>query len=69
MDKKLYLAQLLAKALDAYRGDGDDILLDSLWFMNGGLGEEWETFDAIFKEIFGISYDKAKNLSLFLSRN
>lgn len=68
MEKKIILAQLLAKALDAYRGDGDDILFDSLWLMNGGLGneeEEWETFDATFKEIFGISYDKAKNLSLF----
>ena len=68
MEKKIILAQLLAKALDAYRGDGDDILSDSLWLMNGGIGspeEEWETFNTIFKEVFGISYDEAKQIDLF----
>lgn len=67
MDKKIILAQLLAKVLDNYSGDYD-FISDSLWLMNGGIGspeEEWETFNTIFKEVFGISYDEAKQIDLF----
>lgn len=36
--------------------------------MNGGLGgaeEEWENFNATFKDAFEVTYDKAKKLNLF----
>lgn len=70
MDKKIILARLLAKALDVYQYDCDSVeeFYDSLWLMNGGIGspeEEWETFNATFKEVFGVSYDEAKQIDLF----
>lgn len=36
MDKKLYLAQLAAKAMSCY--SDEDVVCDSLWLMNGGIG-------------------------------
>lgn len=66
MDKKLYLAQLAAKALSCYKNE--DSICDAIWLMNGGVGgpeEQWENFNATFKDTFGISYDEAKQLNLF----
>lgn len=66
MDKKLYLAQLAAEALSCYKNE--DSICDALWLMNAGLGgpeEQWENFNATFKDTFGISYDEAKQLNLF----
>ena len=50
MDKKLYLAQLAAKAMSCY--SDEDVVCDSLWLMNGGIGgpeEQWENFLKVFK--------------------
>lgn len=66
MDKKLYLAQLAAKAMSCY--SDEDVVCDSLWLMNGGISgpeEQWENFLKVFKDTFGISYDEAKQLNLF----
>lgn len=66
MNKKMYLAQLAAEAISHY--DNEDCICDALWLMNGGLGgaeEEWENFNQIFKDAFGITYDEAKQLNLF----
>ena len=66
MDKKLYLAQLAAEALSCYKNE--DSICDAIWLMNGGVGgpeEQWENFNATFKDTFGFSYDEAKQLYLF----
>lgn len=66
MDKKLYLAQLAAEALSCYKNE--DSICDAIWLMNGGVGgpeEQWENFNATFKDTFGISYDEAKQLNFF----
>lgn len=50
MDKKLYLAQLAAKAMSCY--SDEDVVCDSLWLMNGGIGgpeEQGKTFSRFLR--------------------
>lgn len=66
MDKKLYLAQLAAKAIFSYRNE--DAICDVIWLMNSGIGDaedQWENFEQIFKDAFGITYNEAQQLNLF----
>ena len=62
----MYLAQLVVEAISCYHNE--DAICDALWLMNSGLGgteEEWENFNATFKNAFEVTYDKAKKLNLF----
>lgn len=66
MNKKKILAQLFAESLEAYRNY--DAIEDAVWMIAEGVGdteERWEKFEKTFEEVFGVSFEDAKNLDQF----
>lgn len=64
--KKKVLAQLFAEALSVY--GNHEAIEDAVWILSGGIGDiedQWDNFYKTFKEIFGISYQEARELNLF----